>query len=303
MVHEWIKRFKNGHTSIKHEEGARRPSMSITDVNTEWVHDVILQNRWVTTDEVAHQLQIGHGAAYEIIRNRLAFHKCVHDGSQKESHNWTKRNVLTSANGFWITVLLEVTSSWKGSSREMKHGSTITNQRLNGRVWNRNIPICPPSKSSECIQLQESLRLTVFWDSQGLLLEHCRERGSTVNSSVYSEVLCDKLKPALWSKWWGLLSDGVVLLPDNAHSDSAAHTVVTVKKPIFEVLERSPCSPDLAPPDYHLFHPIQQALRGCQFTTEQQLKETVHVWLVCQPKAFYCEGIWKIVQQWRVIYL
>ena len=35
MVYEWIKRFKNGRTSIKHEEGARRPSTSITDVNTE----------------------------------------------------------------------------------------------------------------------------------------------------------------------------------------------------------------------------------------------------------------------------
>jgi hypothetical protein len=25
MVYEWIERFKNGRTSIKHEEGARRP--------------------------------------------------------------------------------------------------------------------------------------------------------------------------------------------------------------------------------------------------------------------------------------
>jgi len=74
----------------------------------------------------------------------------------------------------------------------------------------------------------------------------------------------------------GLLSDGV-LLPDNAHSDTAAHTIVTVKKRNFEVLEHSPCGPDLAALDYHLFHPIQQALRRCQFTTEQQLKETVHV--------------------------
>jgi hypothetical protein len=35
MVCEWIERFKNGHTSIKHEEGTNRPSTSITDVNTE----------------------------------------------------------------------------------------------------------------------------------------------------------------------------------------------------------------------------------------------------------------------------
>jgi len=35
MDHEWMERFKNGRMSIKHEEVARRSSMSITDVNTE----------------------------------------------------------------------------------------------------------------------------------------------------------------------------------------------------------------------------------------------------------------------------
>jgi hypothetical protein len=36
---------------------------------------MILQNRRVAFDEVAHQLQIIRGSAYEIIHNRLAFHK------------------------------------------------------------------------------------------------------------------------------------------------------------------------------------------------------------------------------------
>jgi hypothetical protein len=43
--------------------------------NVERVCGVILQNRRVTVDEVAHQLQIIFGAAYEIIHNRLVFHK------------------------------------------------------------------------------------------------------------------------------------------------------------------------------------------------------------------------------------
>jgi hypothetical protein len=36
---------------------------------------MMLQNRRVTVNEVAHQLQISHGSVYEIIHNRLAFHK------------------------------------------------------------------------------------------------------------------------------------------------------------------------------------------------------------------------------------
>jgi hypothetical protein len=70
-----IDRFNSGRTSLKGEEGARRPFTSFTDTKTERVRDMILQNRRVAIDEVAHQLQISHGSAYEIIHNRLAFHK------------------------------------------------------------------------------------------------------------------------------------------------------------------------------------------------------------------------------------
>ena len=70
-----IDRFKNGRTSITHEEGARRPSTSTADAKTEQVCDTILQNRRVAIDEVAHRLQISRGSAYETIHNRLAFHK------------------------------------------------------------------------------------------------------------------------------------------------------------------------------------------------------------------------------------
>jgi len=46
-----------------------------------------------------------------------------------------------------------------------------------------------------------------------------------------------------------MLSDGTVLLPDNALSHIAAHTVVTLNKLNFE---HPTCSPDLARSDCHL---------------------------------------------------
>jgi len=72
--YKWIERFENGRTNVKHEEGARCPSTPVTDANMEQGHDMILQNRWVIIDEVAHQLQISHCSAYAIIHSRLAFH-------------------------------------------------------------------------------------------------------------------------------------------------------------------------------------------------------------------------------------
>jgi hypothetical protein len=40
----------------------------------EQVFDMILQNRQVTIVEVAHQLQISYGSAYEIFHNSLIVH-------------------------------------------------------------------------------------------------------------------------------------------------------------------------------------------------------------------------------------
>ena len=58
---------------------------------------------------------------------------------------------------------------------------------------------------------------TVFWDSQGPVLEHNQESGTTINSARYSETLTDRLKPEILSKRRGLLSKGVVLHDNTVH--------------------------------------------------------------------------------------
>ncbi|KAG8225421.1 hypothetical protein J437_LFUL004242 [Ladona fulva] len=46
--------------------------------------------------------------------------------------------------------------------------------------------------------------------------------------------------------------------------------------------------PDLALSDYHLFDPLNDALKGrLKFTSDQQVKGAVHMWLAAQPKTFY----------------
>jgi len=104
--------------------------------------------------------------------------------------------------------------------------------------------------------------LTDFWDSQGPILEHYQERGSTINSAGYIEMLIDRLKPEIRSSRRGQLSKGIVLLHDNARPHTAAHTVETLQKLMFVALAHPPYSPDIAPVDYHLFVPLKETLRG-----------------------------------------
>ena len=104
--------------------------------------------------------------------------------------------------------------------------------------------------------------LTVFCGSQGPVLEHYQERETTINSARYSEMLTNRLKPAVRSKHRGLLSKGVVLLHNNARPYTVAHTAETLRKLKFEVMAHPPYSPDLAPSKYHLFGTLKEALMG-----------------------------------------
>ena len=123
-------------------------------------------------------------------------------------------------------------------------------------------PQLPCKKKLKTQPSAGKLMLTVFWDSQGPVLEHYQERGTTTNSPRYSEMLTDRLKPAIRSKRRGLLLKSVVLLHDNARPHTAAHTTETLGKLKFEVMAHPSYSPDLAPSDYHMFAPFKEAFKG-----------------------------------------
>ena len=80
----------------------------------------------------------------------------------------------------------------------------------------------------------------LFWDSKGPILEDYLEKGRTINSARYSDMLANNLKPAVHTKRQGLLSKKVLLLHDNARPHTASHTVETINHLGFEVLNTLP---------------------------------------------------------------
>ena len=74
-VHEWIEKFKSGRTSVKHAEGAGRPSTFTSDEKTEQAQQMILANRRITIDELVQSLQISHGFAQKTIHEILGYRK------------------------------------------------------------------------------------------------------------------------------------------------------------------------------------------------------------------------------------
>jgi hypothetical protein len=114
--------------------------------------------------------------------------------------------------------------------------------------------------------------LTIFWDVNSPILVHLKEKGQTVTSAWYSDMLVNELKPVIWSKRQELLSKRVLLLHDNTHPDMAAHTVDTLHALKYEVLKLPPYIPDLAPSDFHLFGPTKEHLRGQKFADDEVME-------------------------------
>jgi hypothetical protein len=92
--------------------------------------------------------------------------------------------------------------------------------------------------------------LTLFWDVNGLVLEHYQESGETFNSVRYRTMLEKKLKPVIHSRCRGLLSEGALLLHDSARPHTAAGTDTAIHPPY---------SPSLAPSNYHVFDALKEA--------------------------------------------
>jgi len=89
----------------------------------------------------------------------------------------------------------------------------------------------------------------VFWDRKGVLLVDFVPQGSTINAGVYCDTL-KKLRCAIQNKRRGMLSQGVVMIHDNArpHTGTATQNLITTFG--WEQFDHPPYSPDLASSDF-----------------------------------------------------
>lgn len=121
--------------------------------------------------------------------------------------------------------------------------------------------------------------LTLFWDAKGVILEHYMDKGVTVTSRSYSDMLQNHLRPAIRSKQRGLLTFGVLLQHDNARLDTANLTVRTIQDIKFECPIHPSYSPDIAPSDFHVFSALKEAMGGKHFRSDEEVKTAMHDWL------------------------
>jgi hypothetical protein len=129
----------------------------------------------------------------------------------------------------------------------------------------------------------------------GPILEHYQEKGETVDSTRYSTIQEEKLKPAIHSHCRRLLSKGVLLLHDNAQQHTAAATVTSIQKLEFETINHPLAVQTLL----HLscvWHAEENIAR--MKTSQQQQGEGDGAFLaLTTAETFFSTGIHKLVKR------
>jgi transposase len=88
-----------------------------------------------------------------------------------------------------------------------------------------------------------------------------------------------------------MLTSGMVLLHENARPHTAARTRELLEDFSWELFDHPPCSPDLAPSDYHLFKYLNNWLGSQRFNSNEEFTEGVKTWLSSQAADFFDTGI------------
>jgi histone-lysine N-methyltransferase SETMAR len=115
-----------------------------------------------------------------------------------------------------------------------------------------DIPTHPTPKNSECKNPLEKFLPHLDFLGLGWLPPHYLPKGQPINSEYYSSLLV-QLKDILKEKLLRKVTNGVLFLHDNAPAHRALATQKKLAYLGFLCLDNPPCSPDLAPADYHLF--------------------------------------------------
>jgi transposase len=196
-VCEWVERFQTGRQNISDEHRRGRPVSVATETVKQQIGQRISDYRRVTIDEIALAFNMSHGSAYSIAHNDLGYRRVCsrwvprqlsHD-HKRARHTFCQEHLDRHAHegDAFLDRIVTGDESWvchykpqsKRQSMQWKHPSSPANKKFKTQASTGKV------------------MLTTFWDVNDPILVHFQEKGQTVTSAQYSDMLVNELKPAI----------------------------------------------------------------------------------------------------------
>jgi histone-lysine N-methyltransferase SETMAR len=289
-VSNWAREFMHGRESLEDDPRSGAPKTVVNDQIAATVEKLIIEDRRISLEQIAHLVGISKGSVHSIIHNILHMNKVT--------TKWVPR-ILTP----------DMRQSRKDCSIELLHLIDCNPQEIFQRIvtgdetwihyydpetqaeakeWKRSSS--PTPTRSRATRSVGKVMASVFWDQEGILLLDYLPHKQTITGQYYAQLMT-QLRDAVKRKRRGKLTAGILLLHDNAPSHKSRVASAAIRECGFEELNHPAYSPDLAPSDFYLFANLKQHLRGRKFKDDDELKSVVTRYFESKPPTFYNTGI------------
>lgn len=296
-VMEWVRMFKDGRELTADLARPGQAHIVATEEAIAVLDKAVLTDRRRSIRSLAEEFHMSIGTAHMVVRKKLNYRKVcsqwvprmLTDHHKEERMGWSLNHLMRyRAEG--DAFLLSIVAGDESWCHHYEPSSKIDSMQ-----WKH--PGSPKPKKFKTQVSAGKVMVTAFFDHEGLLLADFKEPGVNISAAHYKDTL-DKLHKAIKAKRPGKLSQGVILLHDNARPHVAKIVQETLAKKNWEVLHHPAYSPDLSPCDFHLFGPLKRALKGQRFNSDADVKTAVTTWFREQPRTFFSDGIRRLPKQW-----
>lgn len=228
-VYKWYNRFQLGFSSVCDEPRPGQLQTAVNQENVEKVRLLIEKDKRVTIAQIADKTKKSKTRVQTIIKRVLKLKKisaqCVPrliTPEQKLKRVKTSKDVMSrirkNPKDFYRR-LVTIDESW------VHHYTLETNQQ--SKQWRSRRD--KPTRKAMAVKSAGKVMFTSFWDSKGIILNDYLEKGRTINSVYYVELL-KKMKQAVVIKRPDLFEKKILLLQDNASPHTSKFTTAEIAK-------------------------------------------------------------------------
>lgn len=187
QVFEWFSRFKSGEMSIEDEARSGRPSTARTDENVKKIHEIILEDRRQTIEEVTERSGVTWSSIQRILSEDLGMRRVAAKFAsrlltEQQKQGWVEscsslKEEFQNDPNFFSKVITGDESWCYGYDPETKQQSS---------QW--NTPASPRPKKARQVRSNIKTMLICFFDVRGVVHSEFVPPGQTVNQAFYLEV-------------------------------------------------------------------------------------------------------------------